>query len=325
MNGSRPRGGFPTVGTNSIMDTIFEPLRWTIPGYVPEGLTLLAGRQKLGKTWLAIDFAIAVAIGGLALGSIECEQGDVLYIDLENGPRRVQRRIGTLFPYEQSRPDMGRLHWTQQSPQLGAEFIKACELWRKSASRPAMIVVDVLQRIKPAGNAARTSYENDYATLSEAQRWATENGVSLLALVHTRKGGADDPLESISGSNGQAACADTTLVLNRTGGAFTLYVRGRDVDEKETALAFDCGRWSILGDAAVVKRSEERTKILAVLAEAIAPMTPSEIAAASQMRANNVKQLLFKMANEGEVLKSGIGNYVHPERTDLVKPPENPQ
>src|SRR5438477_12763007 len=102
LNGSQPHRGFVTVGTNSIMDTTFEPLRWTIPGYVPEGLILLAGRQKLGKTWLAIDLSIAVAIGGIALASIECEQGDVLYIDLENGPRRIQRRIGTLFPYERS-------------------------------------------------------------------------------------------------------------------------------------------------------------------------------------------------------------------------------
>src|SRR5437763_13019762 len=74
LNGSQPHRGFVTVGTNSIMNTKFEPLRWTIPGYVPEGLTLLAGRQKLGKTWLAIDFAIAKAIGGYAMSNIECER-----------------------------------------------------------------------------------------------------------------------------------------------------------------------------------------------------------------------------------------------------------
>src|SRR5207248_10997750 len=205
--------------------------RWTIPGYVPEGLALLAGRQKLGKTWLAIDFAIAKAIGGYAMSNIECEPGDVIYIDLENGPRRVKRRIERLFPYERSRPDLSRLHWAYESPQLGPEFIESCELWIGSVSQPAMIVVDVLQRIKPVGNAARNSYENDYAALSELQRWATEKCISVLMLVHTRKCGAVDPLESSSGANGQAACADTTLALDRKSGVLTLYVRGRDVDE----------------------------------------------------------------------------------------------
>jgi len=196
---------FVTTCTNTIMGTTFEPLRWTVPDYLPEGLSILAGRQKLGKTWLALDFAIAVAVGGKAMGAIECEQGDVLYIDLENGPRRVQRRITTLFPYEQIRPDLARLHWTTESPQLGPEFLDACEAWRLSVARPALIVIDVLQRIKPPGVVGRNSYENDYSTFAELQHWSTKNGVSSLGLHHTRKGGADDPLEALSGSNGLSA------------------------------------------------------------------------------------------------------------------------
>src|SRR3954453_21111181 len=78
----KPRLGFVTQSSSVIMATKFEPLRWTVPNYVPEGLSILGGRQKLGKTWLAIDFGIAVAIGGLAMGIIRCEQGDVLYVDM---------------------------------------------------------------------------------------------------------------------------------------------------------------------------------------------------------------------------------------------------
>jgi hypothetical protein len=81
----QPTRGFVTKNSNTILETEFEPLRWTVPGYVPEGLSILAGKQKLGKTWLAIDFSVAVALGGSAMGGIPCTQGDVLYIDLENG------------------------------------------------------------------------------------------------------------------------------------------------------------------------------------------------------------------------------------------------
>ena len=77
----KPKPKFVRTNTNAIMAMTFEPIRWTVPGYVSEGFTVLAGRQ-LGKTWLAIDWALAVACGGAAMGSIDCVQGNVLYIDI---------------------------------------------------------------------------------------------------------------------------------------------------------------------------------------------------------------------------------------------------
>jgi hypothetical protein len=94
----RSRIKFERTSTNTIMSTKYPPIKWVIPGYVSEGFIVLAGRQKLGKTWLAIDWALAVATGGVAMGSIDCQQGDVLYIDMENGPRRIQGRVNTLLP-----------------------------------------------------------------------------------------------------------------------------------------------------------------------------------------------------------------------------------
>ena len=78
------------VSLNEIMAANYPPIRWIVREYVPEGFSVLAGRQKLGKTWMALDWALAVATGGVAMGSIPVEQGDVLYIDLENGHRRMQ-------------------------------------------------------------------------------------------------------------------------------------------------------------------------------------------------------------------------------------------
>lgn len=310
---------------DAIMATDFEPLRWTVPGYVPEGLSILAGRQKLGKTWMALDFAVAVALGGVALGGVACSRGDVLYIDMENGERRIKRRLETLFPDNRNRPDLSRLEFATDAPSLGPDLLEALDEWRTSIERPALVVVDVLQRIKPAGNAARNSYENDYAAVSSLQQWATRHGVSVLVLHHTRKGGADDPLEALSGSNGLSACADTTLVLDRTAAGITLYVRGRDVEERETALRFDGGHWSVLGEAAEVKRSDERSKVLDALKTAAEPMTPTDLADVLGIPRNNAKQLLFKMGKAGEVMKlPGRGRYIHPQRRDLYPLPDNP-
>jgi len=300
---------FRRTSTNDIMAATFDPIKWVVPGYISEGFLVLAGRQKLGKTWLAIDIALAVATGGVAIGSILCEQGDVLYIDMENGPRRIQGRINTLFPDERNRPDLSRLEWVTEAPQMDAGFIDELEHWRISVPRPRFVIIDVLQRIKPAGSMTRNAYENDYATWSPLQDWATRHGIAVLGLHHTKKGGADDPLETLSGSNGLSACADTTLVLDSDQNGKTLYVRGRDVEEKETALIFAGGFWTILGEAADVRRSDERTSITATLKENDAPMTPAEMAAATGKPSLNVRQLLFKMAKAGEVHRVGGSRY----------------
>lgn len=322
--GGSPRRGkrkarFALTSTTAIMTRDYPPIMWIVKGYLPEGFSVLAGRQKLGKTWLALDWAIAVAMGGYAMGAIECEAGDVLYIDMENGHRRIKRRIETIFPNERTRPDLSRLQWVTEAPALDKGFIDAAEEWRKSVAAPRLIVIDVLQRVKPAGKGNQNAYENDYAAFAELQSWATEHGIAVLGLHHTRKGGADDPLEALTGSNGLSAVADTTLVLDRDSNGMTLYVRGRDVEEKETAVRLEGGVWSLLGEASDVRRSSERDQILSALLTADAPMTPADLVAATGMKRNNLDQLLYRMAKAGEILKAKRGQYVHPDRTDLIK------
>lgn len=295
---------FVVTNTNTIMATHFDPISWVVPDYLPEGLSILAGRQKLGKTWLALDWAIAVSTAGAAMGSVFCEAGDVLYIDLENGHRRIQNRINMLFPGERNRPDLSRLGWANDAPDLNKGFLPALDNWRSSVNKPRLVVIDVLQRIKPAGKTGQTSYESDYDAMSALQRWATEHRIGVLCLHHTRKGGADDPLEALSGSNGLSACADTTLLLDRDGSGITLYVRGRDVEEKETAMNFTAGQWSVVGDAHEVRRSDERSVILDFLSDNPEPISPSDLAAALGWKVNNTKQLLFKMVRTGEVFRS---------------------
>jgi RecA-family ATPase len=48
----------------------FEPIRYIVPGYVAEGCTLLAGRPKLGKSWLVLEMGLAIAGGASCLGGI---------------------------------------------------------------------------------------------------------------------------------------------------------------------------------------------------------------------------------------------------------------
>jgi hypothetical protein len=139
---------------------------------------------------------------------------------------------------------------------------------------------------------------------------------------HTRKGGSDvDPFEKVSGTLGLSGAADTTIVLDRDSNGATIYGRGRDIEEIESAVEFNKGdcRWFVLRQASEVRRTDKRSAILDVLHDADEPMGPREISVAAGADRNNIDQLLYKMAKAGEVLKAKRGRYIHPSRTNLME------
>jgi RecA-family ATPase len=306
LDENKPAKRFTIVNSQTILKTELEPLSWVLDGFLPEGFSVLAGRQKLGKSWLAMDWAVAVASGGLAMGRVQAHPGDVLYVDMENGQRRIKQRLQRLSGCEKQ---LAKLNWAYDRVPLNDGFLDAIDGWRTQVATPKLIVIDVLQRIKPPGSNRRTAYENDYACYAPLQSWAMENGVAILGLHHTRKGGAEDPLEALSGSNGLSAVADTTFVLDRNAQGTTLYSRGRDAPEKEYAMSFDAGLWSLKGDAPEVHLSEVALKIKAALFASQGPLGPSDVAERIGHDAGSVRQTLRRMADRGEIRKAARGKY----------------
>ena len=187
----------------------FPPIRYVVDGYIAEGLTILAGRPKLGKSWLCLDVACAVADGGVACGSISCEQGDVLYLALEDNQRRMQRRMRSILP-------AGR--WPQRltiwhecgSLETSLAQIRA---WIDEAENPRLADPRFPARVRPEKKASETHMHADHRALTGLHTLASESSVAIVAVTHTRKMDADDPLDTVSGTLGLAGAADTVLVL----------------------------------------------------------------------------------------------------------------
>ena len=139
-------------------------------------------------------------------------------------------------------------------------------------------------------------------------------------ITHVRKAEAEEVFDTISGTLGLTAAADTILVLGQVAGCLTLCVRGRDVEDSEKAMRFDRStcKWSILGEAADVARSDTKAKILTVLTQASDLLRPKDITDATDLTRANVDQTLSRMLSSGEVVKTKRGQYVHPDRLDLI-------
>lgn len=322
---SAPSRPAPVIGTLAdLRRKVFPPIKFVVPNYIAEGCTILAGRPKLGKSWLMFDVAIAVATGDACLGNIACEQGDALYLALEDNERRLQKRADKLlgsFGIEWP----ARLEYATEWPRAGDGGVEKIRDWIEAAEAPRLVIVDVLARFRSARGDRDSLYDADYRAVAELQALAGETGVAIVIVHHVRKSAAEsDPFEKVSGTLGLSGAADTVLILDRDGHGATLYGRGRDIEEVETAVVFDrpsC-RWSVLGEASEVRRTDERGSILAALEDADEPMSPTDIADATKMPNQNIRQLLVRMVKAGEVVKAKRGLYVHPDNVtdcDLVR------
>jgi AAA domain-containing protein len=303
-----------TFTADALQTMAFPPLRFILPGLVPEGATLLVSRPKLGKSWLVLDLAIATAAGRFTLGELKPSSGAVLYLALEDGRRRLQRRIRRLLPAaswpspltiatEWPRADQGGLHDIEE--------------WIKTTPDARMVIIDTLAQFRRPASGKSQVYAEDYQAISGLQKIASNYNIALIIVHHDRKSEADDVFDTVSGSLGLTGAADTILIMKRQSGAVILHVRGRDIEEAEKALQFDKGtcRWSILGEAADVTLSAERGRVLRALESAPdATLQAKDIQAAAELRNRNATdQLLYKMVRDGDIVRTGRGLYSLPD------------
>lgn len=313
------------VSARALMAMHFDPIRYVVAGYVVEGLTVLAGAPKARKSWMVLEMAVASASGGYALGSAACERGDVLFLGLEDNRRRLQdrlRKMGVTDPPE-------RLKLCTEWP-TGDDAVAQIEAWANSVEHPVLVVIDVLARVREFTGREAT-YEADYRALLALQDLAGRLNLAIVVVHHTRKMGADDPFDEVSGTRGLTGAADTVLVVRRDnsgGPSFraTLYGRGRDIPEIETAIEFgsDDYRWKALGEAWKIAATVEQQEILDLLGGTDEPLKLADIADALDKSKPNVSKMLRKLVDSGMVTKPATGSYAV-KTANPVNPDNDPE
>ena len=301
---------------DELMAMDFVPPVWAVPGIICEGVTLLCGPPKVGKSWASLGLGLAVAAGGQALDAIPVEGGPVLYLALEDTPRRLQSRMGKVLG---GQPAPSALTLATACPVIGQGGDEAIAGWLDRNRDARMVVIDVFAKIRGTAPLGASAYEADYAAVGAIKRLADNYGVPFVLVHHVRKAGSEDFLAEVSGTNGIAGAADATLVLKRARGQAdgVLYVTGRDVDENEYALSFNpgCGVWTLLdGPAAEHQTTDTRATILRYL-RANPGNGPRAIAQATGLGEPNVKATCRRMLSDGDLTADGKARYSLPDGT----------
>lgn len=300
-------------GMEPLQTMTFDPIKYVVPGVIVEGLTILAGKPKLGKSWLLLHAAAAVARGGFTLGNIHCKEGDVLYCALEDNQRRMQGRMAKLLGMERAWPKRMQYYALGEMRRLADGGLATIRDWIASVPQPRLVVIDTFASVRSPKKANQTNYDADYESGRELQKLANEHGVAIVIVHHTRKAEADDAFDTISGTLGLNGVVDTLLVLKReSNGSIVLHGQGRDLAGVEKAMTFntEACTWTITGDATEVRRTAERQAVLQAIREGGEPVGPNDIADVAGMRSQNVKFLLRKLLKEGAIQKVKHGKYV---------------
>jgi hypothetical protein len=245
-----------------IMQTDFPEIVWLAERLVPDSsLVFLAGRKKLGKSYMALQLAIAIASGALFLRR-PTTQGSILYFDLEGGERRVKWRLkqmqvgATPYPIE----------FVFKMRHLDADGLADLESMI-ATKRPKVVIIDTWRRaINPKLDENSAEVADTLYALADLCR---AYGASIILIGHHGKAGRGDAGHDIRGSSAIGAASDLTMGLYKEDDRYLLVTEGRDIEGEQLAIAFDrqTWAWQLIGDARLLAKAGVESDIARVLKE----------------------------------------------------------
>lgn len=190
--------------------------------------------MKVGKSLAALALLLALSTGGLWLGRFKASRRfRVLYVQEEDGPRRVHRRVERLLRGEGlPTPEPG---WFRLLVRAGLRLDDP-DAWRRfleeaRAFRPEVVIFDVWDTLQDQDDSRR---ELIRPTLRRLRELADELDAAVFVLDHTRKTDASgkdlaSPGAKQRGSGAKWGWSEQSLYLDPQGrGAFAVTLETKD-------------------------------------------------------------------------------------------------
>ena len=233
-----------TIDGAALMSQPLRPPDFVVDSLLSQGLHILAGSPKVGKSWLALWLAVTVAKGE-PVWDMATKRGHTLYLCLEDSVLRIQNR---LFEITEDAPES--VHFCTECAPIGQGLEEQIETFSMEHPGTVLVIIDTLQMVRPIHDA---TYANDYRDMSVLKRLADRLGLAILLIHHLRKEKAEDVFHRISGTTAISGAVDSnfTLVEKRRGsGRAKLTCIGRDIEYRELELERNADNvWELLSDS----------------------------------------------------------------------------
>ncbi len=232
--GKTMRKEFQTVSGAELMDRPMEQIRFIVDSLIPQGLHILSGSPKIGKSWLVLWVCLKVA-NGENVWDFKTEKGTTLYLGLEDSIARIQSRL-----YDITDDASNDVHFATMAESIGHGIEEQIYNFCSNHPDTNLIVIDTFQKIRTISN--DNAYASDYRDIASLKSVADKLKIAILLIHHLRKQKDDDPMNMVSGTTGITGAVDSSFVLDKSKRASdkaTLYCTGRDIEYREFDLKFD--------------------------------------------------------------------------------------
>ena len=224
----------------------YKPLehpRMLIDGILSDGLAILSGDSKIGKSWMILWFCLKISRGEPVWG-LPTAKTDVVYLALEDREWRVQQRMQELTD---DPPE--NLHFGFSCGKIGLELEGQIEAVLKEHPSTGLLFIDTLQMVRDNVSGKTNAYAQDYRDLSALKKIADDHNMCIFLVHHNRKErDGSNVFNDMTGSTGIAGVADTCMILRkeeRFGDNAVLSITGRDVEEKQLKLTMPKNIWEV--------------------------------------------------------------------------------
>ena len=234
-----------TVDAETLQATPMNKTMFIVQDLISQGVNVLSGASKIGKSWLMLWLSLQVAQGKPVwdLPTLQC---DVLYLCLEDTTRRIKDR---LYQLTDDAPD--NLHFAVACGLIGSGLEGQITDFLKENPNTKLVIIDTLQKVRDSKSSSGKNgmYASDYDDIASIKQIADQYGIAILLVHHLRKmQDVSDPFNEVTGSTGIIGAADTNFVLKRkrSNTDAVLYVSGRDVEYQEMTLRFRDLVWELV-------------------------------------------------------------------------------
>jgi hypothetical protein len=300
----KPSRGFDA---GDLMDMDLPDPTYVCRPWIAEGVTLLCGPPKIGKTTMLRQLIHAANNEGAFFGAL-CAAADVLFLSLEEGERIMRRKLRAMGIKSAAMRGV-RIEFAWKQAADGVQLLREW-LYARTGKRIPMIVIDSLTRFRLPPSDRGHAFTEDYNAAKLLADLCKEfPGLCIVILHHTRKSLSDDPVAAISGTYGLSAAADSYLILLRQGGDFRLHAGGRlwEGDASDFAVLRTNGGWQIGGewDEDVAGLTAKQREVIRQL-EAGAK-TNKTLGEATKQSSANVSHMLAALQSRGLVASCANG------------------
>ena len=227
---------FDTVTMEELFDTVYDSTPPVIDGLLYNGVSIIAGSGKVGKSFLMAQIGYHVSTG-TPLWGMPVRKCKVLYLALEDSFSRLQKRLYQMFGGMPTKDFV----LTTSAGRLGDSFDEQLINFLEENPDTGLVIIDTLIMIRDT-DGDNYSYSEDYDFIMKLKQFALRRNICIVLVHHTRKESSSDPFDMISGTKGLYAAADASFVLmkeKRESGEASLYVTGRDQPDAKLSLVRD--------------------------------------------------------------------------------------